>query len=87
MAVELGGRIRVNAIEPAAISMPMLEDGFENNPNLSTQLEEFYPTGSIGAPKDVANAVLVLLHPINSFLNGCVLPLGGGIHSRLHDPV
>lgn len=86
MAVELGDSVRVNAIEPAAIATPMLEAGFADTPALKTQLEAFHPTGAIGSPADVARAVLFLLDPANSFLNGCVLPLGGGIHSRLHDP-
>ncbi|TVS04608.1 MAG: SDR family oxidoreductase [Cyanobium sp. PLM2.Bin73] len=86
MAVELGGRVRVNAIEPAAIATPMLEAGFAQSPELKAQLEQHHPTGSIGTPADVARAVLFLLDPANTFLNGCVLPLGGGIHSRLHDP-
>jgi len=86
MAVELGGSVRVNAIEPAAIATPMLDAGFAQSPDLKTQLEGFHPTGALGSPADVARAVLFLLDPANSFLNGCVLPLGGGIHSRLHDP-
>ena len=86
MAVELGGSVRVNAIEPAAISTPMLEAGFADNPALRAQLEAFHPPDAIGRPEDVARAVLFLLDPANSFLNGCVLPLGGGIHNRLHDP-
>jgi NAD(P)-dependent dehydrogenase (short-subunit alcohol dehydrogenase family) len=87
MAVELGGTVRVNAIQPAAIATPMLEAGFADAPHLKSQLDAFHPTGAIGSPADVARAVLFLLDPVNSFLNGCVLPLGGGIHSRLHDPV
>ncbi len=86
MAVELGSSVRVNAIEPAAIATPMLEAGFAESPVLRKQLDEFHPTGAIGSSGDVARAVLFLLDPANSFLNGCVLPLGGGIHSRLHDP-
>ena len=86
MAVELGGSVRVSAIEPAAISTPMLEAGFADNPALRSQLEEFHPTGSIGDPEDVARVVLFLLDPSNKFINGSVFPLGGGIHSRLHDP-
>ena len=86
MAVELGGSVRVNAIEPAAIATPMLEAGFAQRPDLRAQLDAFHPIGSIGSPDDVARAVLFLLNPTNCFLNGCVLPLGGGIHSRLHDP-
>ena len=40
----------------------------------------------VAAPQDVARAVGYLIDPANSFLNGCILQLGGGIHSRLHDP-
>lgn len=87
LAVELGGLIRVNAIEPAAISTPMLEAGFSEKQELRQSLSRYHPTGFIGSPDDVARAVLFLLDDSNSFLNGCILPLGGGIHSRLHDPV
>ena len=86
MAVELGAYVRVNAIEPAAISTPMLDAGFVNDPQSRTHLENYHPTGSIGSPCDVASAVLFLLDSSNTFLNGCILPLTGGIHSRLHDP-
>ena len=61
----------------------MLEAGFADNPALRAQLEAFHPTDAIGRPEDVARAVLFLLDPANSFLNGCVLLLGGGIHNRL----
>lgn len=86
MAVELGQYVRVNAIEPAAISTSMLEAGFSRNPQLKQALSSYHPTGSIGSPMDVARAMLFLLDTSNSFINGCVLPLGGGIHNRLHDP-
>ena len=86
MAVELGDSIRVNAIEPAAVATPMLEAGFTNNEELRAKLAACHPTNSIGSPEDVAKAVLFLLDPLCSFLNGCILSLGGGIHSRLHDP-
>ena len=86
MAVELGAKIRVNAIEPAAIATPMLDAGFADAQHLKAGLEACHPTASIGTPSDVARAVMFLLDPANSFLNGCVLPLGGGIHHRLHDP-
>ena len=87
LSVEIGGQVRVNAIEPAAIRTPMLEAGFAEQPESLAQLESFHPSGLIGSPMDVARAVSYLIDPANSFLNGCVLELGGGIHSRLHDPV
>ncbi len=86
LSVEIGGQVRVNAIEPAAIRTPMLEAGFAEQPEELAQLESFHPSGSIGSPMDVARAVSYLIDPANSFLNGCVLELGGGIHNRLHDP-
>ena len=87
MAVELGNKVRINGIDPAAISTPMLDMGFLNNNELKLKLDSYHPTGSIGHPKDVANAVKFLLDSSNSFLNGCILDLSGGIKSRLHDPL
>jgi NAD(P)-dependent dehydrogenase (short-subunit alcohol dehydrogenase family) len=86
LSVEIGHQVRVNAIEPAAIRTPMLEAGFADNPDRLEQLKAFHPSGSIGSPEDVARAVAFLIDPVNTFLNGCVLQLGGGIHCRLHDP-
>lgn len=86
LSVEIGAQVRVNAIEPAAIRTPMLEAGFAEQPEGLAQLESFHPSGSIGSPMDVARAVSYLIDPANTFLNGCLLELGGGIHNRLHDP-
>lgn len=86
LSVEIGHQVRVNAIEPAAIRTPMLEAGFADHPHQLAELEAFHPSCSIGSPQDVARAVSYLIDPANTFLNGCVLQLGGGIHNRLHDP-
>lgn len=86
LSVEIGSQVRVNAIEPAAIRTSMLEASFVDQPEQLALLESFHPSGSIGTPLDVAHAVSYLINPDNSFLNGCILQLGGGIHGRLHDP-
>ena len=86
LSVEIGAQVRVNAIEPAAIRTPMLEAGFVHQPERMALLESYHPSGSIGTPLDVARAVSYLIDPVNTFLNGCTLQLGGGIHGRLHDP-
>lgn len=86
MSVEIGHLVRINAIEPAAIRTPMLEAGFAEHPERLIQLEAFHPSGSIGTALDVARAVCYLINPANTYLNGCILQLGGGIHNRLHDP-
>ncbi len=86
LAVELGDRIRINAICPAAISTPMLEAGFEDNSPGLNQLASHHPSGCIGTTQDVAKAALYLAKTDGAFLNGAIIGLDGGIASRLHDP-
>lgn len=88
LAVDLGGRVRVNAICPAAIGdTPMLEDGFAGMPEPRARLAGAHPAGRLGAPGDVARCALFLAAAGSDFLTGAVLGLDGGIASRLHDPV
>ncbi len=85
MAIDLGARIRVNAIEPAAIETAMLISGFENKENLQ-KLKKCHPSVSIGKPEDVAKMALFLVQSDMIFLNGSCLTLDGGISNVLHDP-
>ena len=86
MSVELGEYIRINSIEPAAIGTKMLEEGFLGNPKLRVKLDECHPSKRIGTPSDISRAILFLMEPSNSFINGCQFKIGGGIHNVLHDP-
>lgn len=86
MAVDLGGRVRVNAIAPAAIDTPMLAAGFEHDPAAYAQLAQSHPAGRIGLPGEVAAAALFLASADCAFMTGAVLELDGGIGHRLHDP-
>ena len=85
MAVELGTSVRVNAVEPAAIDTAMLRAGLQR-PRDVYRLRKYHPTGGIGRPCEVAEAVLRLVDAPHDFLNGAVLPIDGGISGRLHDP-
>ena len=87
MAVDLGARIRVNAICPAAISTPMLKAGFEGRPDAFSELENAHPSGRIGAPEEVAKVAHWLVVDAPNFLTGSCLGLDGGISGRLHDPI
>lgn len=87
MAVDLGGRVRINAICPGAIATPMLVASFEGRSADLHRLCEMHPVGRIGEPKDVAKLALYLVTDTSSFLNGATLALDGGMGSRLHDPV
>jgi len=86
LAVDLGPRVRVNAICPAAISTPMLEAGFAGRPEARRQLDEFHPAGRIGQPAEVARLAVFLARADAPFLTGSCLPLDGAISARLHDP-
>ena len=79
MALELGDRIRVNAIEPAAIDTPMLQAGFEGDEEGFSRLARCHPTQCIGKPEEVARIAVMLAEDGLSFLNGAVVPLDGGI--------
>ena len=86
MAVDLGPRVRVNAIEPAAIATEMLLAGFEGRPNVYGQLEACHPVGRIGTPEEAAACALWLASGQAGFFSGSCVPLDGAIGSRLYDP-
>jgi NAD(P)-dependent dehydrogenase (short-subunit alcohol dehydrogenase family) len=86
MAVDLGPRIRVNAIEPSAIETEMLKSGFSENYELYTELMGYHPRMRIGDPAEVAALAIALSGDGMNFLSGCSIGLDGGIASRLHDP-
>ena len=54
--------------------------------NRIEELKKFHPNGNIGSISDIVNAALFMTDNRNSFLNGSILNLDGGISSRLHDP-
>ena len=87
MALDLGGRIRVNAIELGAVETKMLEDGFENNPSLYESLQAYHPVGRIGTTSEVCKLVRLLIDDEISFMSGSCIPFDGGISSRLFDPL
>jgi NAD(P)-dependent dehydrogenase (short-subunit alcohol dehydrogenase family) len=87
LATELGGRVRVNAIAPAACATPMLEAGFAGREEALARLAEMHPIGRIGRPEEIAECALFLASPRAGFINGAVLGVDGGISARLHDPL
>ena len=86
LALDLGGRVRVNTLAPAAIETPMLKAGFEGNPDGYDTLNACHPVGRIGSVQEVANAALFLCSAEASFITGATLHVDGGILSKLHDP-
>lgn len=87
MAVEIGSKVRVNAICPAAVSTPMLLAGFDCKDEAYEVLSSMHPVGRIAEPSEVAKLALFLASKDAQFINGASLELDGGIGSRLHDPL
>lgn len=85
LAVDLEGRIRVNAISPAAIETPMLKAGFDNDETALDELRRIHPVKRIGYPADVAKLALFLASENSGFIHGANLTLDGGISSVLKD--
>lgn len=86
LAVDLGPRIRVNAVNPAAIDTPMLRVGLQGGDGSLAELGRLHPVGRIAQPKEIARVVVFLASEDAGFMTGAVVDVDGGILSRLHDP-
>jgi NAD(P)-dependent dehydrogenase (short-subunit alcohol dehydrogenase family) len=86
MVLELGDRIRINAIEPAAISTEMLKSGFIDKQELYSKLENYHPIKRIGRPREIAELAVYLCGNKASFIQGACISASGGILNVLSDP-
>ena len=76
-AKELGSRgIRVNAIAPGFIVSEMTDKMTEQ---AKENLTKLIPVGSLGYPKDVANAAVFLASDMASYITGQVVNVCGGM--------
>jgi NAD(P)-dependent dehydrogenase (short-subunit alcohol dehydrogenase family) len=87
LAVDLGPRVRINAIEPAAIETEMLLAGFTDKPELYIRLQDCHPSQQIGHPCDVARLAILLVDKSIAFMHGACLSIDGSIGNVLLDPV
>ncbi len=85
LAVDLEGRVRVNAISPAAIETEMLRAGFRGKEKALKKLQKVHPVQRIGYPEEVARLALFLASENNGFIHGANIQLDGGISSVLKD--
>lgn len=86
MALDLGNKVRINAIEPAAVGTDMLKAGFDGKEESFKQLEQFHPMERIASPQEVAELAFFLCSKKANFVHGACISASGGIHGCLSDP-
>ena len=74
--------IRANCVCPGPVDTPMLRGAFAAAGDAAAEREESFrarnPMARFGAPGEVTAAVLFLLSPAASYINGVALPVDGG---------
>jgi NAD(P)-dependent dehydrogenase (short-subunit alcohol dehydrogenase family) len=76
LAVELGPRIRVNAVAPAIVKTKFATVLYEGR---EEQVAAAYPLRRLGVPEDIAGVVAFLLSDQASWITGQTLVLDGGV--------
>ena len=72
--------LRFNAVAPALVDTP-LAAGILGSDAARQASNRMHPLGRVGEPKDIANAVAMLLHPANDWITGQVQRVDGGMSS------
>jgi len=86
LAIDIGNKVRMNAIEPAAVSTEMLKAGFEGKELQYKQLEKHHPLERIAKPEEVAELAIFLCSEKSKFVHGACISTSGGIQGCLSDP-
>jgi 3-oxoacyl-[acyl-carrier protein] reductase len=76
LAVGIGRTVRVNAVAPSLVNTPRIAKWAESD--LGRQWAETNPLGRWADADDVARAIVFLLSPAASYINGILLPVDGG---------
>ena len=79
-ARDLAPRIRVNAVGVGSTATSALEIVLQSD-ELRTAMEQTTPLKRLGAPEDIAAAVLYLASPAGSYVTGKVLEVDGGLET------
>ena len=83
LAVEWGAHgIRSNVVHPGLIRTPMSQS-FYDQPGVTERRSAAVPAGRIGAPDDVAQAVLFLASDRAAYISGQALTVDGGFSRML----
>ncbi len=82
-ALEFGKKgIRVNAVLPAVIETDMFRRFAGDNKEFRAAMTALHPIGRIGAPEEIADAVIWLSSNKSSFVTGHSLSVDGGLTAQ-----
>lgn len=87
MVLDIGHKVRINAIEPAAVATDMLKAGFEGKEEDYKELERLHPIGRIGESEEIAKLAVFLSSEDAGFIQGACISASGGIQGCLSDPI
>ena len=77
LAVELGPRVRVNAVAPGVVKTKFAEALYVGRED---EAASAYPAGRLGVPEDVAEMVVFLLSDKASWITGQTVVIDGGVN-------
>src|SRR3954447_3143680 len=79
LSTEWAGRgVRVNAILPAQVVNPGLEERMAADPGLRGRFLSGIPTGRLGKPDDIKGLAVFLASDASSWITGALIPMDGG---------
>lgn len=79
LSTEWSGRgVRVNAILPAQVLNPGLEQRMATTPGLREKFLSGIPTGRLGHPDDIKGLSVLLASDASSWITGALIPMDGG---------
>jgi len=79
LSTEWAGRgVRVNAILPAQVTNPGLQERMKADPNLEASFLRGIPAGRLGVPDDIKGLAIFLASDASSWITGALIPMDGG---------
>lgn len=79
LSTEWSGRgVRVNAILPAQVINPGLEQRMADDPGLRAKFLRGIPAGRLGHPNDIQGLAVLLASPASRWITGALIPMDGG---------
>ena len=83
MAVQLGKYgIRTNGISPGPTRTQMWDSMGGDDDSMWKKFAESNPMGRVSTPKDIANAVMMIINDESKYLNGNFIFVNGGAHMK-----